>query len=229
MRAVLLLILFASTAPAAAASCIAIIGTGSVGGALGPLFAGSGHEVIYGSRSPDAERVRELVKSTAGGARAALPAEAAGACGVIVFAVPWEAAEASFRSLGPLAGKIVVDVSNPLDVRDGQVVAIPVPNSGAELLQSWAPQARIVKAFNTVNYRVMLDPAIAGGPVSVPIAGDDDNAKKMVAELVRGIGLDPVDVGPLRAARYTESMAMLYVSLLIRDGPAYEFYLRPRP
>lgn len=228
MRASFLLVLVAMTAHAEASPCIAIIGTGSVGGALGPRFAGLGNEVIYGSRTPDAERVRKLVKSTGGGARATLPAEAARACGIVVFAVPWEAAEASFKALGRLDGKVVVDVSNPLDVRDGEVIGMPVPGSGAELLQSWAPKARIVKAFNTVNYRVMLDPAIAGGPVSVPIAGDEVTAKGLVAELVRGIGLEPVDVGALRAARYTESMAMLYVSLLLRDGPAYEFYLRPR-
>jgi predicted dinucleotide-binding enzyme len=120
-------------------------------------------------------------------------------------------------------------VSNPLEVRDGREIAVPVPNSGAELLQEWAPGARIVKAFNTVNFRVMKDPAIAGGPVSVPLSGDDEAAKARVAVLVRGIGLDPVDVGPLRTARYTENMALLYVSLLVRGGTAYEYYLRPRP
>ena len=228
MRALLLTLLVAACAPAAAASCIAIIGTGNVGGTLGPRFAALGHEVIYGSRSPDAPRVQELVARTGAHARATEPRAAAQACELVVFAVPWEAAEASLKGLGALDGKVIIDVSNPLAVREGREIALPVPNSGAELLQEWAPGARVVKAFNTVNYRVMGNPAIAGGPVSVPLSGDDEAAKATVAGLVRGIGLEPVDVGPLRTARYTESMALLYVSLLVRGGPAYEFYLRPR-
>ncbi len=222
-------VLVLGAGPAAAGSCIAIIGTGNVGGALGPRFAALGNEIIYGSRTPDAERVRDLVSATGDRARAMVPAEAARACPLIVFAVPWDAAETSFKGLGSLDGKLIVDVTNPLDVRDGREVALPVPDSGAELLQSLAPGARIVKAFNTVNYRVMKDPSIAGGPVTVPLSGDDAAAKSTVAELVRGIGLEPVDVGPLRTARYTEKLALLYVGLLLREGPAYEFYLRPRP
>ncbi len=229
MRVLLLALMLGIAGSAGAESCIAIIGTGNVGGTLGQRFAALGHDVIYGSRSPDAPRVQELVAATGDRARALHPGPAAQACGFVVFAVPWEAAEASLKSLGPLDGKVVIDVSNPLGVRDGREFAVPVPHSGAELLQEWAPGARIVKAFNTLNWRVMKNPSIAGGPVSVPLSGDDAAAKTSVAELVRGIGLDPVDVGPLRTARYTETMALLYVSLLLRDGPTYEYYLRPRP
>lgn len=228
MRTFLFAFLIAAAGPADAAACIAVIGTGNVGGTLGPRFAALGHDVIYGSRTPDAPRVRELVAATGVRARAAEPAAAAQSCQLVVFAVPWEAAEESLKGLGPLDNKLIIDVTNPLDVRDGREVALPVPDSGAELLQRWAPGATIVKAFNTVNYRVMAEPATAGGPVSVPLSGDDPAAKAIVAELVRGIGLDPVDVGPLRTARYTENMALLYVSLLMRGGPVYEFYLRPR-
>ncbi len=228
MRTFLYVFLLLASAPAAAKSCIAVIGTGDVGGALGPRFASLGHEIVYGSRTPDAPRVAELVAATGGRARAALPGDAARACEIVVFAVPWTAAETALKSLGPLANKLIVDVTNPLDVRDGQVFALPLPDSGAERLQAWSGGARIVKAFNTLNYRVMREPALAGGPVSVPLSGDDAAAKKTVAALVTGIGLEPVDVGPLRTARYTEQMAMLYVSLLVRGGPFYEFYLRPR-
>ncbi len=225
----ILVLLILTTGQAAAESCIGIIGTGNVGSTLGKRFAARGHEVVYGSRTPAAPRVLELVTATAGRARAAEPAAAARSCELVVFAVPWEAAEVSWKSLGSLDGKLIIDVTNPLDVREGREVALPVPDSGAELLQALAPGARIVKAFNTVNYRVMENPAIAGGPVSVPLSGDDAAAKATVAELVRSIGLEPVDVGPLRTARYTEKLALLYVSLLLREGPVYEFYLRPRP
>lgn len=229
MPRLLLAILALVCAPAATASCIAVIGTGSVGGALGPRFAALGHEVVYGSRSPETPRVQELVARTGARGRALLPAAAAQACETVVFAVPWSAAQVALQGLGPLDGKLFIDVTNPLTVREGREIALPVPDSGAELLQRWAPGAKVVKAFNTVNFRVMADPSIAGGPVSVPLSGDDADAKATVATLVRGIGLDPVDVGPLRTARYTERMALLYVSLLARGGPAYEFYLRPRP
>ena len=229
MRALLFVLFVLVSVPADAAPCISIIGTGRVGSTLGPRFAAMGHEVIYGSRNPDAPRVQEVVTRTGDRARATQPQAAAQACDLVLFAVPWEAAEVALKGLGALDGKLIIDVTNPLDVREGREIALPVPNSGAELLQTWAPGARIVKAFNTVNYRVMENPAIAGGPVSVPLSGDDAAAKATVATLVRGIGFDPVDVGPLRTARYTENMALLYVSLLVRGGPFYEYYLRPRP
>jgi len=208
--------------------CIAIVGTGNVGATLGKRFVELGRPITFGSRDPESQRVRSLVASMGARASAANPAAAAKACPIIVFAVPWEAAETSLLGLGNLDGKIVVDVTNPLDVRDGREIPLAVPNSGAELIQAWAPRARIVKALNTVNYRVMATPGVAGGPVSVPLSGDDAAAKETIARLVTEIGLAPVDVGPLRTARYTENMALLYVSLLLR-GSAYEFYMRPRP
>lgn len=223
----LALLLFASL-PAAADGCIAVIGTGKVGGTLGARFAALGREVVYGSRTPEAGRVRELVAATGPRARASAPDAAAGACPTVVLAVPWEAAETSLAQLGGLDGKLLIDVTNPLDVRDGRVLALPVPESGAELLQSRAPRARVVKAFNTLSYRVMAEPGIAGGPVSVPLSGDDAAAKAEVAALVRALGLEPVDAGPLDTARFTEHMALLYVDLLVRGGAIYEFYLRPR-
>ncbi|MCS6947719.1 MAG: NAD(P)-binding domain-containing protein [Steroidobacteraceae bacterium] len=161
-------------------------------------------------------------------ARAMLPAEAARACSRLFLAVPWQAAATSVRSLGDLRGKLLIDATNPLTVRAGREVELPAQPSAAEQLQAWAPGATVVKAFNTLSYRVMADPEVAGGPVSVPLSGDDAAAKAEVAELVRRIGLEPVDVGPLYTARYTERMALLYVGLSVR-GAAHEFYLRPRP
>ena len=229
LQTLLLAVLLAVTARAGADDCIAMIGTGSVGGTLGPGLAGRGERIIYGSRTPDAERVQALVRRTAANASALTPAAAASACGTIVLAVPWEAVEPTLRSFGNLDGKLIIDVTNPLAVRDGRVVALPVQDSGAEYVQSLARGATIVKAFNTINFRVMADPAIAGGPVSVPISGDDATGKARVAGLAAAIGLEPIDVGPLRTARYTEAMALLYVDRLVSGRPPFEFYLRPRP
>lgn len=233
-RTLLLCLLTTGFAPLAFADdsgdCIAIIGTGSVGGTLGPRFASLGKRIVYGSRTPQQERVQSLVSRTSADSTAVAPAEAAATCGTIVLAVPWEAVEPLVKSFGKLDGKLIVDVSNPLGVRDGVEFALEVPaSSGGELVQSLAPGADVVKAFNTLNFRVMADPATAGGPVTVALAGDDDEAKTKVAALASGIGLEPMDVGPLRAARYTEAMALLYVSRLVSGKRPFEFYLRPWP
>ena len=210
--------------------CIAIIGTGSVGGALGPRFAGLGERIVYGSRTPDEERVQNLVARTGEDASAVSPVEAASACGTIVLAVPWSAVEGTVRSFGDLDGKLVVDVTNPLGVRDGVEVAAPLKAASmGEFVQSLVPGARVVKAFNTIYYTVMAHPATAGGPVSVLISGDDAGAKSRVAELAKGIGFEPVDVGPLRTARYTEAMALLLVSRLVSGQNPFDFQLHPWP
>lgn len=229
---ILLALLVVMAAPAGAATageCIAVIGTGSVGGALGPRFAALGTRIVYGSRSPDSERVRALVDRTGAGAAAVAPGKAAASCDTVLLAVPWAAVEDTMRSLGSLDGKLVIDVTNPLDVRDGREVAIALPESGAEYVQSLAPGARVVKAFNTIYYTVMAVPETAGGPVSVLLSGDDAGAKDRVAQLAAGIGFEPVDVGPLRTARYTEAMALLLVSRLLSGQRPFDFQLHPWP
>jgi hypothetical protein len=224
----LIALLFVAGTAYAADSCLAIIGTGNVGSALGARYSALGHPVVYGTRSPQSGLVRELVRTSGGKATAATPGEAAGRCATVFFAVPREAAEASLRSLGNLDGKLLIDVTNPLKVQGGREIALPVTNSAAELVQQWAPGARVVKALNTVNYVVMANPGIAGGPVSVPLSGDDAAAKAAVADLVRALGLEPIDVGPLRTARYTENMALLYVSQFVGGRQGFDYHLRPR-
>jgi predicted dinucleotide-binding enzyme len=229
-RIILLVALASAASPAGAADCIAMIGTGSVAGALGPRFAGLGERIVYGSRTPDAERVAALVDRTGAGAQALMPGAAARACGTIVLAVPWFAVEATVTSLGDLAGKLIVDVTNPLSFRDSIVVGAEVTaNSGAEFIQSLAPGARVVKAFNTIYYTVMAVPETAGGRVSVLISGDDAAAKARVAKLAAGIGFEPVDVGALRTARYTEAMALLLVNRLVSGERAFDFQLHLWP
>ena len=102
MRAALALILWLAAPAWGAGSCMAIIGTGEVGGALGMRFAGLGHAIVYGSRTPQVDRVRELVARTGGDARALIPQDAAQACGILVLAIPWEAAESTVAGLGDL-------------------------------------------------------------------------------------------------------------------------------
>lgn len=217
-------------AQADASETIAVIGTGSVGGALGERWGRNGHTIIYGSRDPARPAVRELVARSGKLASAASPAEAVRQAQIILFAVPWTAAEASAKSLGALKGKIVLDATNPLTFDARGLVELPVPHSGAEQLQSWLPGATVVKAFNTLNYGVMSDPSVAGGPVSIPLATDDAAARKRVAPLVSELGLEPFDAGPLANSRYLEGMALLYVDMGTRPAAqSFEYHLRPRP
>lgn len=216
----------AQAAPAARET-IAIIGTGRVGGTLGSEWGQLGHTIAYGSRDPSRAEVSALVKRSGERAKATTPADAVRDAGIVVLAVPWDGAEASAKSLGDLKGKIVIDVTNPLKFEGDQVTEIPVPHSGAELIQSWLPGTSVVKAFNALNWRVMSDPAATGGPVTIPLASDSASAKARVAALVAELGLEPLDVGRLANAKYLEGMAMLYVDAL-RGPQAFEYHLHER-
>lgn len=196
-------------APMAAAETVAMIGTGNVGAALGRRFAENGHKVVYGSRDPSAADVRELVSVTGRGATAVTQAEAARGADIVVLAVPWTAAESIVRGLGDLSGKIVVDPTNPRMMASDGFADYPIEDSNAERIARLAPGAHVVKAFSTLGAETMLDPSLARGPVTVPIVGDDRAAKERVAMLAREIGLEAVDVGPLRHARIIEGLHYL--------------------
>lgn len=219
-----------ATAADMSSQTVAILGTGRVGGALGPQFAKLGATVIYGSREPGRTEVQELIARTGPKASAASPADAVAKAGIVVLAIPWSATEQLVRSL-PLAGKLVIDPTNAMRVGAGGLMEMAVSTSGGELVQSWAPGARVVKAFNALSYTVMADPASAGGPVTVPIAGDDAAARKQVADYVRGIGLEAYDAGPMRLARSLEAMVILYMVpwMTGRRDAMFEYYLRPTP
>jgi hypothetical protein len=193
----------------AAAETIAIIGTGNVGAALGQRFGALGHTVVYGSRDPERASIVRLVAASGPDARATTQAAAAKDATIVVFAVPWDVVEALTRELGDLSGRIVIDPTNPRLIAADGLRDYAFEGSNAERIQALAPGARVVKAFSTLGAETMLDPSIAGGPVSVPIAGDDAAAKRVVAELVAGIGLEPVDVGPLRYAHVIEGLHYL--------------------
>lgn len=209
-----------------AADTIAVIGTGSVGSALGPEFAAQGHTVVYGTRDPQSDKASKLVERTSHGARATTQAEAAAAADIVVLAVPGMLVDEITRNLGDLSGKIIIDPTNPLVMRDDGRLGIEIDGSNAEIIQEAAPAAHVVKAFNTLNWRVMIDPASTGGPVSIPLVGNDAEAKAKVADLVRSIGLEPINVGPLRNARHVEGLSVLLLNNLRGAGPAFEFYFR---
>ena len=213
----------------ATGATVAVIGTGRVGSALGPRFAELGFAVVYGSRQPERDDVRALVARSGERADAASIAAAAERADWIVIATPYRAMPSILEQLGPLDGKLVIDVSNALAPGDDGLFELASATSAGEEWQTARPQAQVVKAFNTIGYHVMADPAAAGGRVTVMLAGNDSAAKRTVAGLATALGFDAIDLGPIRHARYLEGMAALYLVPYLQDrrDEAFEFYLRP--
>jgi predicted dinucleotide-binding enzyme len=210
---------------AAERETIAIIGTGDLGDSFGARLAELGYPVIYGSRNPNSERVQVVVAKTGNGASAASQQEAASLGDIIILPIPWPAMETAAQNLGNLDGKIVVDPSVPWIQGDDGYPEVSAKPSSAELIQSWNPNARVVKAFGTMGSMIIDDPSTVDGPVTIPIASDHRGAKETVARLVNEMGLDPVDFGPLRMARSIEALAMIYmIPLVQRRSEEWEFY-----
>lgn len=212
----------------ALAETIAVIGTGNVGSALGTRLGGVGHTIVYGSRNPSSDDVSDLVSRSGRAASAVLPSEAIVDADMVILAVPGMLVEGIVRDLGDLAGKIVIDPTNPLTRDDEGRFVMGVETSNGELVQAAVPDAHVVKAFNTLSYQTMLDPASSGGRVSIPLAGNDPAAKERVAELVRAIGLWPADVGPIESSKHVEGMLILWINARAA-GNAFDYYLRPKP
>ncbi len=210
----------------ASAETIAIIGTGQVATGLGPQFARLGHTIIYGSRNPSRDEVRTLIEHTGHGASATTPADAVAEADVVVLAVPGDAIEVVTKSLGDLAGKIIIDPTNPLRRGEDGLFEMSVETSNAELIQGWAPDGYVVKAFNSLNWRQMADPESSGGPISILLVGDSADAKRFVAGLVEGMGLEPIDLGPLRHARIVEGMLILWINNRYVRREPFEYHLR---
>lgn len=210
------------------ADTIAVIGTGEVAGALGPEFAALGHTIVYGSRDPSRDEVRALVERTGNSASATTPAESVVGADIVVMAVPGTAVEAVTNGLGDLSGKIIIDPTNAIDRGDDGYFRLVYDSSTAEIIQGAAPAAYVVKAFNTLNWRTMVDPDSSGGPVSIPLVGDSAEAKATVAELVEGMGLEAIDLGPLRYARHVEGMLLVWINNRYGGGPgpAFDYHLR---
>ena len=210
------------------ADTIAVIGTGQVAGALGPEFAALGHTIVYGSRDPTRPEVGALVERTGDSASATTPAASVIGADIVVMAVPGTAVETVTKSLGDLSGKIIIDPTNAVDRNADGYLKLVYETSAAEIIQDAAPGAHVVKAFNTLNWRTMVEPDAAGGPVSILLVGDNAAAKATVAALVEGMGLEAIDLGPLRHARHVEGMLLMWIYNRYAgdSGPAFDYHLR---
>lgn len=206
---------------------VGILGSGLMGGKLGTIFARAGHEVVF-SYARRKEKLERLARDAGGNARAGTPKEAAQEADALLLAVHWSRFEDVLNQAGDLSGKVIVTCSLPMNADDTGLV-LGRTTSGAEELAKKVPEARVVCAFNTVPSEVLFgvyEAKLAGRP-SLVYCGDDPGSKGVAAELIRSAGFDPVDVGPLRIARYTEPFALLVGQLAYEGtkGPelAYRF------
>jgi predicted dinucleotide-binding enzyme len=193
---------------------IAIVGAGNVGTTLGTGWTRRGHQIVYGVRDPRDPTVARRLADTGAGARAASVSDASAEGEVVVLATPWSATREAIRTAGSLADKIVLDCTNPLK-SDLTGLEVGHTSSGAELVASWAPGAKVVKVFNTTGSNNMANPRYGTDAATMFYCGDDAAAKAVAARLAADLGFDPVDAGPLANARLLEPLAMLWIHLAI--------------
>jgi 8-hydroxy-5-deazaflavin:NADPH oxidoreductase len=198
---------------------VAIIGAGNVGTALATSIARAGHDVIITSHDPEDAA---SVAATSGARVARSSADAAAEAEVIIPAVSFQdVAAVASEIAAPAAGKPVVDVTNRIGFgADGP--EIDTTSSNAEALATLLPKSSIVKAFNTLFASKQVDPVTDGVQLDGFVAGDDASAKAKVLELVRSIGLRPIDVGPLVRARQLEALAFLNMALNIVNQGSWQ-------
>lgn len=211
---------------------ITVLGTGMMGSALGPRLAAAGHVITYGTRNPKAGYVAAVLERTGAGATALPHAEAVEDADIVIVAVPWRAVASLVEPLRDgLAGKTVIDITNAIENAEDGLPMLMVETSAAEMLQAQLPRSRVVKAFNTVGFHVVAEPERAPGGVTVPVAGDDAQAKAEAMALVEQLGFEAFDAGPLRFARTLERLAGLYrvPHWSGRRESSFEFYFRPVP
>ncbi len=200
---------------------IGVLGTGMVGSTIGTKLVSLGHEVMMGSREAGGEKAQAWVEAVGTGASEGTFADAA-AFGELVFnCTAGIHSVAALEAAGPtnLAGKILVDVANPLDFSQGFPPSLAVLNTDSvgEQLQRALPEARVVKALNTMNCSVMVDPGAVPGDHAAFFCGEDADAKDQVAELLGTFGWPReriLDLGGIRSARGMEMYLPLWLELM---------------
>jgi predicted dinucleotide-binding enzyme len=200
---------------------IGIIGSGQMGGAVGIKWAHAGHQVFFSSRNPD--QLAGLVAEAGPNAQAGLPDAAARFGEVVVIAVPYGALPQVGQDYGLLMqGKVVIDLGNPREDRDGPVAADAIERGTGVASAGYLPGVRLVRALNAVSFREVQDAPRSPLRVGVPIAGDDREAVEVATRLVEDSGFEPVFVGGLARAREFDRGTSVYVRGLsaaeIRDA-----------
>jgi 8-hydroxy-5-deazaflavin:NADPH oxidoreductase len=203
-----------STPPTRQPMKIGFIGSGNIGGAIGELLAKAGHEVLFSSRNPD--NLKPLVARVGPRARAGTPKEAIAFGDVVFIGVPYSSmAQIGQDYAAALKGKIVLDAGNPNVRRDGPTAQAAVDKGAGVATAEHLPGARIVRAFNQLNFKVFLSQAHrAGERVAVPLGGDDREALAVASRLVTDAGFEPVVVGSLAASKSFDSSQPIFLKTL---------------
>jgi 8-hydroxy-5-deazaflavin:NADPH oxidoreductase len=199
---------------------VTIIGTGNMARAIGSRLVGGGHDVtVLGKDTADAEAVIADIGAD-GSAKAGQSGDAI-ADDIVVLAVYYPDAKGAVEQYGEaLSGKVVIDITNPVNESfDGLVT--PPDGSAAQELAASAPGARVVKAFNTTFAGTLREGEVSGQPLDVFLAGDDEDAKATVSRLVEDAGLRPIDAGPLKRARELEAAGLLHMSIQAPLGTGF--------
>jgi 8-hydroxy-5-deazaflavin:NADPH oxidoreductase len=206
---------------------VTIIGAGNMGRGIGTRAVAGGHEVEVIDNDP--AEASALADELGSSATTADKGSVAGE--IVVFAMYYPATLAAAAEYGDqLAGKVVVDVSNPVDFETMDALAVPADSSGAEELAKALPSGTpVVKAFNTTFAKTLVAGEVAGQKLDVFIAGDDDSARQKVASLVESGGLRPLDVGPLRRARQLEHLMFLNITIQEPLGLGYQSAVKILP
>src|SRR5229473_4042736 len=194
---------------------VGILGSGLMGAKLGTIFARAGHDVVF-SYSRSERKLRRLAREAQGRARAGTPGEAALHADALLLAVHWSRVDAVLKQAGDLPGKVIVTCSLPMNAND-TALAVAHTSSGAEGLAKKVRKADVVSAFGTVPSEVLFDVFRRRRRTrrrpSLLFCGDDRNARKIAARLIRDVGFEPVDAGPLRVARYLEPFSLAVAQL----------------
>ncbi len=198
---------------------IGILGSGDVGQVLGRGFIQAKHQVMIGTRSPQDKKFQAWLKQAGKLGTTGLFSQAATFGEVVIIALKGEAVESVLRDTGvkSFAGKVVIDVSNPLDFSKGMPPSLFVgwSDSLGERVQRALPEANVVKCWNIVPNALMVNPAIAGTQPTMMICGNDASAKSIVKKFLQEFGWkDVIDIGGIEGARYLESLVALWVRVV---------------
>ena len=202
---------------------VGVLGSGEVGRRLAAGFSSRGHDVMIGSREPDKPELREWLDGDGAGIKAGTFPETAAHGDLIVLAVLGNAAEEAIAEAGPdsFAGKVVIDAMNPLDFSAGfpPKLSICGEDSLGERVQRALPDAKVVKAFNTIGNPYFVDPSFSEGRPTMLIAGNDNDAKRAVGDIVVDFGWpDAIDIGGIEGSRELEAICILWVKIGGRRG-----------
>jgi 8-hydroxy-5-deazaflavin:NADPH oxidoreductase len=207
---------------------IGVLGSGLMGAKLGTLFARVGHDVVF-SYARTEQKLKRLAREAGGRARAGTPAEAARGADALLLAVHWLRLDHVLRQAGDVSRNVIITCSLPMNAANTRLL-IAHSSSGAEALAKKVRRAKVVSAFGTVPSEVffgVFEARRKANRPSLAYCGNDEGAKEIAATLIREVGFEALDAGPLRSARYLEPFALLMAQLAYEGdrGPelAYRF------